>query len=92
MTLERKLLDILVCPITKQSVNMLDADRLETLNQLIEKGDIQSHDGSKVEHPLGQALITQNGSTIYPIEQQIPIMLEDRSISWDQVDRQAGNG
>ena len=86
MTLERKLLDILVCPITKQSVRILDEDRLSQLNQLIEKGEIQSVGGQELDTALTEALITENGSTVYPVENQIPIMLEDRGIACHQIE------
>ena len=34
---------------------------------------------------LLQALITQNGTSIYPVEDDIPIMLEEKSIPTDQL-------
>ncbi|GJL82121.1 MAG: hypothetical protein DHS20C01_17550 [marine bacterium B5-7] len=80
MTVDAKLLEILRCPVTKQSVTMLSAERLDHLNQLIEKGEIKHVDGTLVERPLDGALITRNGNTIYKIEDDIPIMLEDLAI------------
>lgn len=80
MSVDRKLLEILVCPITKQRVSMLSAVKLETLNKLIEAGEVANHGGEKLEKPLQEALITDNGNTIYPVESSIPVMLEDRSI------------
>ncbi len=86
MIVHRQLLEVLVCPITKVSLSILERSRLEKLNRLIEAGAIQSVGGEQLKEPLKEALITDNGSTIYPVEDSIPIMLEDRSISCHQID------
>ncbi|NKB78142.1 MAG: Trm112 family protein [Gammaproteobacteria bacterium] len=85
MTIERKLLEILVCPVTKLSVSLLNEERLVQLNQLIDSGEVQSMDGTTLENRLAQALITVNGSIIYPVEDNIPVMLENSSISTHQL-------
>lgn len=81
MPIDRKLLEILVCPITKQPVNILSAVKLAYLNQRIEAGEVVNHGGTKLESPLPEALITNNGETVYPIDEGIPVMLEDESIA-----------
>ena len=42
---------------------------------------ISHHDGSALSEKLADALITENGTTIYKIIDDIPIMLEDQSIT-----------
>ena len=81
MPIDRKLLEILVCPITKQSVNILSPSKLGYLNQQIESGAVTNHAGVKLEAAIGEALITHNGETIYPVDAGIPVMLEDESIA-----------
>ncbi len=81
MAVDRKLLEILCCPITHQRVEPLTRDRLKALNRHIEAGDVTFADGSQVEKPLREALITENGERIYPVEDGIPVMLEERCIS-----------
>lgn len=81
MAVDAKLLEILRCPVTKQHVFILDAAKLEALNREIESGEIKHLDGSSVEAPLDAALVTENGNTIYKIQDDIPIMLEDLSIA-----------
>ena len=85
MSVDRKLLEILVCPATKVPVKILSRDKLATLNRCIEAGDIQRQDGTAVSAPLQAALITEDGRTVYPIEDDIPVMLEDQGIVARQV-------
>jgi uncharacterized protein YbaR (Trm112 family) len=86
MPINRKLLEILVCPVTKLPVFMLDQDKLARLNELIAKGELQTMDGEIINKPLQEALVTSNRNMIYRIENNIPIMLEDQGIASDQVD------
>ncbi len=80
MTVDRKLLEILVCPVTKQPVSLLPANRLEALNSKISEGEVNNHAGRAVTEPWREALITANGTSIYQVMDDIPVMLEDESI------------
>ena len=60
--------------------------RLEAINEAIRAGRVRFADGSAVEAEFTEALITSTGTTIYPVEDGIPIMLEDRSIPTIQFD------
>ena len=85
MTVDKHLLEILVCPVTKTPVKLLAKDKLAILNREIEKGDITYVDGSPVEAPLDEALITEDGRTLYRVSDGIPVMLEEQGISAKQV-------
>ena len=80
MSLDKKLLDILCCPVTKQPVRLLESGALKRLNDRIAQGEVRQADDAPVESPLDEALITDNGQRIYPVEDGIPIMLEERAI------------
>lgn len=80
MPIDPKLLEILVCPVTKQSVRLLGAARLSYLNARIEEGEVVNHVGGEIDKPFREALVTVNGETIYPVDSGIPVMLEDESI------------
>ena len=86
MPINRKLLEILVCPVTKLPVFMLDQDKLARLNKLIEKGDLQTMDGEVIKEPIQEALVTSNRNMIYRIENNIPVMLEDQGIASNQIE------
>ncbi len=85
MPIDRKLLEILVCPVTKQPVSVLAEGKLDSLNRAIEAGQVRNHGGDMVASSLREALITKNGSTIYPVQEGIPVMLENQSIDTVQL-------
>ncbi|MDH3378636.1 MAG: Trm112 family protein [Gammaproteobacteria bacterium] len=85
MSVDPKLLEILRCPVTKQTVRLLSKDKLTVLNAAIAGGDVSYIDGSKIEAPLDEALITDNGRTVYRVDDGIPVMLEDMGIGTEQL-------
>ena len=84
MTIDKKLLEILRCPITKQQVFPLSDAQLAKINAEIESGDVLQVDGGTVDMVIKEGLITENRNLVYRVEQDIPIMLEDESILTDQ--------
>ena len=85
MPIDGKLLEILCCPVTKTPLRMLQAARLDKLNAAIEAGGIRYVDGSTVEARLDEALMTEDRKVIYPIEDSIPILLEEKGIGTTQL-------
>ena len=85
MAVDRKLLEILCCPVTKIPVEPLTRERLEKLNHAVKQGKVCYVDGRRVEKPLEEALITQNGKTVYRVQSGIPVMLQEEGIAADQV-------
>lgn len=86
MAIDKRLLDILCCPETKQPVRPLTAAQLEALNQAQQNGSLKLADGSAQEKPVLAGLITADGKTVYRIEDDIPVMLVDQAIATQQVD------
>jgi len=80
MAIDRKLLDILCCPVTGVPLEVLDKDRLNKLNARIAAGEVRYISDEPVEQPLQEALITENGERIYRVDDGIPMMLEERAI------------
>ena len=79
--MDRKLLDILCCPVTKQPLAMLDAAELAALNAAIAAGGITRQDGSAQSEPVREGLVTRDHQTIYRIDDGIPVLLADESIA-----------
>ncbi len=66
-------------------VKMLSKEKLGKLNNAIKHGDVRCVSGNVVEDPLEEALITENGKTVYRVKSGIPVMLEEEGIPTDQV-------
>ena len=62
MTLDPALLDILCCPTTRRPLEVLSGSRLEHLNRLVGERKIKRQDGTPVEQPFEQALVTRDGA------------------------------
>lgn len=85
MSIDKRLLEILVCPVTKVPVKPLPKDKLAVLNREIEQGAVCYVDGSAVQGRLEEGLITSDGKTVYRVDGGIPVMLEEQGIPAGQV-------
>jgi len=81
-----ELLEILVCPETRQPVKPADADTLTELNAAIESGRVVNQGGQEVREPIEEGLVREDGKVLYPIREDIPIMLIDEAIPLDAGD------
>ena len=85
MSVDPKLLEILVCPVTKVPVRVRGTQKLTALNRAIAEGGVRHLGGTAVETPLDGALVTTDGRTVYRIDDGIPVMLEDLAIPTEQL-------
>ena len=83
--MDRKLLDILCCPTTKQPLSVLDGLGLDKLNRAIAGGGVVRADGSVQAGALEAALITRDRSQVYRIDDGIPVLLWDEALATAQV-------
>ncbi|MFQ5670953.1 MAG: Trm112 family protein [Acidobacteriota bacterium] len=86
MPVDERLLQILCCPVTKTPVKILKGNKLRRLNEIIDKGSATYVDGTPVETPLEEGLITEDESTIYRVDDGIPVMLKEKGIQTSQLD------
>ena len=84
--MDRKLLDIICCPVTRSSLELLPEQELGVLNELIGLKRIKNREDTVVEAPLTEALVTRSGKLIYPIRDGIPVLLEDQAMSLQQLE------
>jgi len=83
--MDRKLLDILACPATRQPLALLDSRGLDALNRAIATGGIQRTDGSPQADSLREALVTRDRKLAYRIDDGIPVLLVEEGIVLGQV-------
>jgi uncharacterized protein YbaR (Trm112 family) len=83
--MDKKLLDIVCCPLTRLPLQLLDGTRLARLNSAIEGGSIRARSENPVGEKLAEALVTRDGRLVYPVREGIPILLEEESIDWKQL-------
>ena len=83
--MDKRLLDILCCPSTHQPLRLLTRGELDLVNEAANAGVLTHADGSVWKERVTAALITRDGSRIYRIEDDIPVMLTDLSITSDSV-------
>ncbi len=84
--MDRKLLDLLCCPVTRQSLALLDAQGLEALNRAIAAGGIKRADDSEQTEALREALITRDRKTVYRVDDGIPVLLAEEAIATAQTE------
>lgn len=80
MPISEKLLEILVCPEDKTSVSLADDQLIQSINQKIEAGDICNKKGEVVKDKLQSGLIREDQKRLYPVRDDIPIMIIEESI------------
>ena len=78
---DKELLSILACPQSQQPLKHASQEVLDRLNASISKVTLTNSKGSVVTEPLLEALVTKEGSILYPVRENIPVMLIDESIS-----------
>lgn len=64
---------------------MLKKDTLDQINAAIRQGAVKNREGEVLAEPLAEALITDDGKRVYPIDDGIPVLLEGESIGMEQL-------
>jgi len=75
-----ELISLLRCPATQQTLRAAETGLVESLNQRISAGLAQNVAGQKVTAELDGGLVRADGNVLYPIRQEIPVMLVHEAI------------
>ncbi len=84
--MDRKLLDLLVCPITRQPLALLDSRGLHAMNAAIANGQVVRGDGSVQADALREALVTRDRKTVYRVDDGIPVLLAEEGLATAQIE------
>jgi uncharacterized protein YbaR (Trm112 family) len=80
--MDSRLLEILCCPITRRPLARMNDELLAQINAAIAGGKVRNHGGEPLAEALTGALVTQDGDLVYPIRDDIPVLLEEECIHW----------
>ena len=78
--MDKRLLDILCCPVSKSPVRLASRAELESVNRAVAAGQLQTVAGATVAQRLDEALLTTDRKVLYRIEDGIPVMLPEEGI------------
>lgn len=83
--MDKKLLSILCCPVTHRGLTSARGDLLESVNERIRQGTLRNRDGETLAEVLKEALVTDDGKVLYPVNDGIPVLLEGEAVVLDQL-------
>ena len=82
--IDSELLEILCCPETKQPVTLVEGEAIDRINEKIATGSVNNRGGEAVKEKIDAGLLREDKKYLYPIRDDIPIMLEDEAIPFDE--------
>ena len=84
--IDPELLEILACPETKQPVRLAEAELVERLNGAIAERRLKNREGRLVAEPIQAGLVREDGNIVYPVRDDIPVMLVGEGIELSQLE------
>ena len=83
--IDKDLLAILCCPETKLDVSLADDALIGKVNDAVSRGVLKNKAQKPVTEMLDGGLIRADKKILYPIREDIPVMLIEEGIPLDQV-------
>jgi len=80
MPIDNELVELLVCPETRQPVRIATPETLAKINAEIDSGQLRNRGGDPIEKHVDEGLLREDGRILYIVDDSIPIMLIDQSI------------
>ena len=78
--IDSQLLEILCCPETRQDVAVAPDSLIDNLNNQVAEGKLLNRAGTVVREKLDSGLLRADGKVLYPVREDIPVMLIDEAI------------
>ena len=76
-----ELLSILRCPETRQLLAVAESAVVERLNGLVAAGKLRNAAGQPVAVKLDGGLVRADGKALYPVRNNVPVLLVDEAIA-----------
>jgi uncharacterized protein YbaR (Trm112 family) len=83
--IHRELVAILVCPTDHTPLRIADNQLVARLNRAIAAGGAKNRAGRPLEQPLVGGLVRADNTLLYPIVDDIPVLLADEAIPLAQI-------
>jgi uncharacterized protein len=83
--MDRRLLEILCCPVSKSPLGLLQPSDRDCVNAAISAGGVKTVDGVLVQSPIRAGLLSADRKIIYRIEDDIPLLLPEDGIGTTQL-------
>lgn len=82
---DKDLLAILCCPETKLDVSLADEALISKVNDAVSRGALKNRAQKPVTELLDGGLIRSDRKVLYPIREDIPVMLIEEGIPLEQI-------
>jgi uncharacterized protein YbaR (Trm112 family) len=80
MPIDNDLLEILICPESRQPLAPASPELLARLNAEVDASRLRTRGGNTVEKHVEEGLLREDGKVLYVVDDGIPIMLVEESI------------
>lgn len=86
MMIDKDLLSILSCPETKKDLEEADQTVIDKINAAIAEGKVRNRAQEKISEPIDGGLFRAGDSScLYPIRENIPVLLVEELILLDGI-------
>ncbi len=82
--IDEKLLDLIRCPNTGETLAVAGAETVAELNKKIDQGELRDASDQLVQGHLDQGLQNESGDRLYPVRGGIPTLVSDAAILLEQ--------
>lgn len=84
-TVDPEFLAILACPEDKSPLKMAPLDLVQRLNEKITTTKVLNRGGDRVSEAIDAGLVREDGLYLYPVRDEIPILLIEEAIALEGV-------
>jgi uncharacterized protein len=85
--IDKAFLNILCCPETKQDLVLIEGEPINLINSRIRDSAVKNRSGQIVKEPLDYGLLREDRKYLYPVREDIPVMLIDEAIPFEGFDK-----
>lgn len=85
MSIDEELLNLLVCPETREKLRLADEGLIARVNAAIQQGKLKTRRGTAIKSRIDSGLVRPDGKVLYAIQDNIPNLLIDDAIPVDQI-------